>query len=165
MGDPIFFSGTATDPDEGDLSASLTWNSDLDGDFETGASFSYAGLSLGLHQITASVTDGEGATDSANITVLVDASGAPPSVTILSPASGSVFRETDQIIFSGSADDPETGDVSGTLVWTSSKDGEIGLGPSFSASGLSRGKHKLTATATDPGGKPGSAELELRIRR
>ena len=165
VGDPILFTATASDPAEGDLSGGLSWHSDLDGDFGAGASFSYAGLSLGLHTVTASVTDAEGATGSASITVLIDESGAAPIVTVLSPAEGSVFSEADPIAFTGSANDPETGDVSATLVWTSHKDGEIGRGASFSATSLSRGKHNVTVTATDPGGKAGSTILKLRIRR
>jgi hypothetical protein len=165
VGDPILFSGSATDSEQVDLSGGLSWSSDLDSDFGAGASFSYSGLSLGLHQITASVTDAEGVPGSGEITVLVDASGAPPDVSILSPSSGSVFSENEQISFSGAANDPETGDVSGSLVWSSRKDGVIGSGPSFSVSVLSRGKHVITVTATDPGGKAGSAEISFHIRR
>jgi hypothetical protein len=51
------------------------------------------------------------------------------------------------------------------LVWTSQKDGVIGTGASFSRSGLSRGKHTITATATDPDGSQGSAQIGLHIRR
>jgi hypothetical protein len=165
VGDPILFTAAATDPDEGDLSAGLVWSSDLDGAFGAGASFPYAGLSLGLHQITASVTDSEGATGSAAISVLIDQSGAAPIVAIASPAPGSIFQETEVIAFSGSANDPEAGDVSATLVWTSQKDGVLGQGPSFSATNLSRGKHNVTVTATDPGGKTGSAQISFRVRR
>jgi DNA-binding YbaB/EbfC family protein len=62
-------------------------------------------------------------------------------------------------------DKAETGNVSGTLVWSSQKDGVIGTGASFSRSGLSRGKHTITATATDPDGNQGSAQTSLHIRR
>jgi hypothetical protein len=85
QGDAIGFSAVADDPTEGDLSAGLIWSSDLDGDFGSGASFSYAGLSFGAHLITARVTDAEGATGSASVTVVIDASGAPPVVTVGSP--------------------------------------------------------------------------------
>ncbi|MEN8159413.1 MAG: PKD domain-containing protein [Myxococcota bacterium] len=84
---------------------------------------------------------------------------------ILSPASGSIFRVGDEVQFTGSASDPETGDVSASLVWTSQKVGEIGTGASFSLSGLTKGKHVITATATDPDGNVGSAAISVRIRR
>lgn len=59
-GDNINFSGTATDAEEGNLSASLSWSSDLDGNIGTGASFSTTSLSAGTHTITASVMDNDG---------------------------------------------------------------------------------------------------------
>jgi hypothetical protein len=86
-------------------------------------------------------------------------------IDILSPAPGSIFQSADVITFSATANDPETGDVSATLVWVSQKDGIIGTGPSFSRSGLSRGKHTITVTATDPDGHEGSAQTSLRMRR
>jgi sugar lactone lactonase YvrE len=89
----------------------------------------------------------------------------PPIVVIFSPAAGSTFGESALITFTATATDPETGNVSGTLVWSSQKDGVIGTGASFSRSGLSRGKHTITATATDPDGNQGSAQTSLHIRR
>jgi hypothetical protein len=84
---------------------------------------------------------------------------------ILSPAAGSTFSEAYLITFTATATDPETGNVSSTLVWSSQKEGVIGTGASFSRSGLSRGKHIITVTATDPDGNQGSAQTSLHIRR
>jgi hypothetical protein len=96
---------------------------------------------------------------------VIDASGAPPVVTIGSPPDGSVFSETQTLSFSAAANDPETGDVSSTLLWESQKDGVLGTGPTFSLSGLSRGRHIVTVTASDPGGKPGTATTSFHIRK
>jgi hypothetical protein len=71
----------------------------------------------------------------------------------------------DEVAFAGSANDPETGDVSASLVWSSQKDGPIGAGASFSVSDLTMGRHVITATATDPDGNAGSATISVRIRR
>jgi hypothetical protein len=60
-GTPIAFSGSASDPEDGDLSASIRWESSLDGLLGTGASFSRDDLSVGAHTITARVVDGDGA--------------------------------------------------------------------------------------------------------
>ena len=60
-GDSISFLGTATDFEDGDLTTSLTWTSNLDGSIGTGGSFGTNALSVGAHSITASVTDGGGA--------------------------------------------------------------------------------------------------------
>lgn len=89
-GATILFEGTASDTEDGDLTASLVWTSDIDGQIGTGGSFSTA-LSDGNHTITASVTDSGGATgsDSNSITV-----GDPPadatsvSVSVVTYATG-----------------------------------------------------------------------------
>jgi serine protease len=53
----------------------------------------------------------------------------PPSVEILSPAEGASFLTTETITFSGSAADVEEGDLTQSLVWTSSLNGQVGTGP------------------------------------
>ena len=70
----ILFEGTASDVEDGDLTANLVWTSDEDGQIGTGGSFS-AILSDGQHTITASVTDSGDLTDSDSISITV---GAPP---------------------------------------------------------------------------------------
>ena len=74
QGTNITFTGSATDPEEGDLSSNLSWTSDIDNAIGSGASFSTSGLSIGTHQITAEVTDSDGTdpqTGSATITVII----------------------------------------------------------------------------------------------
>jgi hypothetical protein len=86
-GATISFAGTATDTEDGDLTASLVWTSDLDGQIGTGGSFSTT-LNDGTHTITASVTDSGGLTGSDSISITV---GEPaPDVTVESvvPDSG-----------------------------------------------------------------------------
>jgi hypothetical protein len=74
-GDFVTFTGSATDAEDGDLTANLNWDSDLDGAIGTGGTFGTDLLSDGLHLITASVSDsgGEEGADAIQITV------APPS--------------------------------------------------------------------------------------
>jgi hypothetical protein len=64
------FDGSASDAEDGDLTASLVWTSNLDGQIGTGGSFSKV-LSDGTHVITASVTDSGGNTGSDSITITV----------------------------------------------------------------------------------------------
>lgn len=80
-GASIGFSGSASDLEDGNLSANLVWTSDVDGQIGTGGSFS-AVLSDGTHEITASVTDSGGLTGSASITVTVASSGGALVVTV-----------------------------------------------------------------------------------
>ena len=74
-GASILFEGTASDTEDGNLTASLVWTSDIDGQIGTGSSFS-ATLTDGDHTITASVTDSGGKTGSASISITV---GNPPA--------------------------------------------------------------------------------------
>lgn len=78
QGSRVTFSATATDTEDGDLGGSLIWVSDLDGQIGTGASFSTSLLSIGTHNVTASVTDSGGAEGSDSVTITiqsVDGSG------------------------------------------------------------------------------------------
>ena len=72
----IPFTGTVIDTEDGDISSSLQWNSDVDGIIGTGASIS-SSLSLGIHTITASVTDSAGASGFDVITVDVTINALP----------------------------------------------------------------------------------------
>jgi hypothetical protein len=84
QGSPITFAGTAVDVQDGDLTASLTWTSSLDGSIGSGAGFTTASLSAGDHTITASATDGGGLTGSHAIGVRVNAQSAPVTLTFVS---------------------------------------------------------------------------------
>ena len=87
----------------------------------------------------------------------------PPSTVITSPANGTTFAFGSTISFQGSANDAEDGNRTSSLVWTSSIDGQIGTGGSFSRV-LSAGTHTITATATDSGGKTSSASISATVQ-
>jgi hypothetical protein len=87
---------------------------------------------------------------------------AAPSVTITAPASGSTVTGGLLISFSGAADDLEDGDLTDSLIWTSSLDGAIGTGASFSSL-LSVGVHMITAEVTDSGGSGSSATITIEV--
>jgi subtilisin family serine protease len=87
---------------------------------------------------------------------------AVPTVTIVNPASGSTFSAGTNIAFLGTATDPEDGNIAGSLVWTSSRDGQIGVGGSFTRT-LSSGNHTITASLTDSGGNPASAVASITV--
>jgi hypothetical protein len=79
----IAFVGSATDAEDGDLTASLVWASSLDGAIGAGGSFN-AVLSDGVHSITASVTDSGGRVANQVVSVTVGAAAEP----IILTASG-----------------------------------------------------------------------------
>jgi hypothetical protein len=72
----IDFSGTANDSQDGDRTASLAWESSIDGPIGTGGSFSRSDLSTGVHLITATATDTEGLEGFATTTLTVFADTA-----------------------------------------------------------------------------------------
>jgi len=100
--------------------------------------------------------------------VLVPGSGGgggntAPNVTISSPANNASFSSGTSISFSGSASDAEDGNLTSSLVWTSSRDGQIGTGGSFSAM-LSEGTHVITASVSDTGGLTGSVSISVVVQ-
>jgi len=86
----------------------------------------------------------------------------PPLVSILSPATGSSFSAGSNILFQGTAIDPEQGNIAASLVWTSSRDGQIGTGASFTRT-LTSGSHTITASLVDSGGNSGSAATSITV--
>jgi hypothetical protein len=84
-GTEIVLTGTATDYEDGALSTSIAWSSDVDGPLGTGASAAVV-LSGGTppvtHQITATVTDSAGLSGSATIAVNVDDTPVATSMSV-----------------------------------------------------------------------------------
>jgi FtsP/CotA-like multicopper oxidase with cupredoxin domain len=120
------------------------------------------------HSLTAVATDTAAqTTTSAAVNVTVSNApppgNTPPTVSISAPADGSSFTAGDLVTFTGTGSDAEDGDVSASLAWTSSLDGTIGAGGTFSTSTLTVGMHTITATATDSGTLTGSASITVTI--
>jgi hypothetical protein len=157
----VTFGGSASDLEDGDLSSSISWASDLDGALATGASITVSTLSSGAHTITASVTDAGGKTASDSITVTVN---APPTVSIASPqGDGMTVQSGDTVTFAGIATDFEDGDLSSGIEWSSSVDGVLGTGDSIDVTTLSSGAHTITASVTDAGGKTASDSTTITV--
>ena len=161
-GTNIAFAGSANDAEDGDIAANLSWSSSIDGGIGSGAGFSISTLSVGVHTITASVTDSGSAAGSDVITVTIAANVAP-TVSITAPADGSSFTEGTNIAFAGSGNDAEDGDLTASLAWSSSIDGAIGSGGGFSTAALSVGVHTIAASVTDSGGLPGSDIITVTV--
>lgn len=87
-----------------------------------------------------------------------------PAARIVRPASGASQPWGTPVELAGTASDPEDGLVPAQrMVWTSSRDGRLGVGPSLSRNFLSRGEHQITLTATDSGGRSTADSATLRI--
>ncbi len=159
QGTEVVLTGMASDVEDTLLNgSSLSWTSDLDGpisdadpDTDGGSTVRWdtIGATVGVHTLTASVTDSGGLTGTATVSVTINGGNLPPVVTISSPANGTQIVSGNSVTFTASAIDPESGNVAGSLVWVSSQDGTIGTGPTFATTALSLGSHTVTATASD----------------
>lgn len=72
-----------------------------------------------------------------------------PTASITAPANSGPVVQPTNVTFTGSATDPEDGDVTDTAQWISNRDGLIGTGASFSTTLLSPGDHLILMTVTD----------------
>jgi hypothetical protein len=86
-----------------------------------------------------------------------------PAVTLSAPADHAMFGVGDGVVFGAGASDPEDGDLSASLAWSSNRDGTIGFGAAFTSSSLSAGVHTLTASVVDSGGRAGSASRQIEV--
>jgi hypothetical protein len=165
-GDSLSFNATATDTEDGNLTATITWTSSINGSLSgTGGNIS-ALLSEGIHVITARVTDTGTLIGSDTVTITVTPAGGvntPPTVIISSPADGTVITEGESLSFVAAATDTEDGNISAALAWTSSIDGALPASGATADIVLSRGTHLITTSTTDSGGLIGSDTVTITV--
>ena len=146
-GTTVLLQGIASDPEDGDISSSIVWTSDLQAGAGIGAELSTSQLIDGVHTITATITDSNG--NSSNESVTVTVSDTFPTISITSPPDGTVSGPGSFVLFEGTANDTEDGDISEQIVWGSNLQAGSGTGASFSVNLLIMGVHTTTATITD----------------
>jgi hypothetical protein len=162
-GDSLTFTATASDEEDGDISANIIWTSDIDNNLGTGGSISY-NLSVGSHTITSSITDSDGSVATSTIGITVTAAAnTDPTISISNPTNNAQFTQGSNVSFTGSAADNEDGDITADMTWSSNIDGNIGTGGSVSASNLSAGTHSITASITDSNGANSMATITVII--
>lgn len=90
----------------------------------------------------------------------------PPVVAISKPLDGTVFVVGTSVQFSATAIDPEDGNLTSGIVWTSDKLGILGTGGTINVASLSRDTHRVTASSTDTGfpQQTGTASIIVTIR-
>ena len=154
-GQAIVFKGYAEDAAEETMSASgltFEWTSSLEGSNPIGEGpvATVDDLREGAHTITLTITNAKGVSVSESIVVYVS---TEPTCEIISPLDNSSYELGETITFSATATDPEDGILTGTsLSWTSSIDGELLTGRSFTFQLSKAGTHVITMTSTDSQG-------------
>lgn len=165
-GEYINFSGSASDVPDGDTIESYAWLSSLNGAIgEDIASFSDNTLERGTHTIYLTATDSSDESASTSITIHIR---DLPTATITAPASGSSYDLGESVTFTGTGvDDGTIADdgnlASSALVWTSSLEGQIGIGTTLTLSTLSKGTHAITLTVTDSDGDEDSTTISVKV--
>ena len=160
-GTNIVFQSTATDPEDGDIRASTVWTSNIQEGSKTGGVVETSNLIDGVHIITATVTDSAGNTLSKSITVTI--SNNPPTVSIIQPADGSTFASSETINAQGAATDPEDGDISESIVWTSDIQEGSREGAVIEVTNAIDGVHVITASITDSLGNTVTDSITITI--
>ncbi len=138
QGSMVTFAGTGADPEDGALTGlSLSWTSSRDGALGTGSPLTNSSLTVGDHTITLVARDAGGNSGTASVLVRVLPQNQAPTVTITAPAANTSIAAGTTIAFTGTATDPEDGALSGASVrWSSSRDGALGTGVSFSTGAI-----------------------------
>jgi len=163
VGDSVSFSATASDAEDGDISASIQWSSSLNGPLGVGANVNSTELSPGEHTIIATVFDSAGAETSSSVTIQVFVPvNAPPQVSINTPSDGAQFLVSDPITLEGQAYDDEDGDLSASILWSSDISGALGEGPTVTVQ-LPEGTHAITAQVVDSDGTAASANISIVV--
>ncbi len=120
----------------------------------------------GVYTVTLTVTDAGNLTGSTSkqVTIGTPPPNQPPTANITSPTANQSFVQGTSVSFAGTGTDPEDGALTGaSLTWSSSRDGAIGTGTSFSKTNLSVGTHVITLTAKDSQGATGTATVTITI--
>jgi hypothetical protein len=118
QGQTVELRGTATDTEDGDLTASIAWSSDLDGALGTGGSVDVTTLSIGTHVLTASVADSEAQPGSDSVTITIQAAPKPdtPTLSVLANAGTALLTGSAYSHPQGKAHVATEFDLDGTIV-------------------------------------------------
>ena len=116
------------------------------------------------------VTNPDGATSQAEVSVTILPNSAP-SISIIKPLASGIFYNDYPILFESRVADGEDDATSLSVGWTSALDGALTMGGSISSDGihtgealLSSGTHDLIATVTDTTGLTASATTRVVVR-
>jgi carboxypeptidase T len=121
-------------------------------------------LSVGRHTLYVRGRDALGNVGpvSAIFFQVTSAANQAPGVQIARPTKGTVVVAGNPLTLAASAVDPEDGDLSGILIWTSSISGQLLVGAGGDVM-LPGGTHIITATVQDSEGVASSANVTVNV--
>jgi PKD repeat protein/uncharacterized protein YraI len=156
VGETLSFSGAGSADDDGRI-VRYVWDF---GDRTTGSGVDVTHVYnvVGSYQVTLTVTDDGGLSDSATQIVQVDEPNLPPTATISGPASG-LIGET--LSFDGSGSSDSDGRIV-SYAWDFG-DEITGSGITVTHSYIATGSYTVTLTVTDNGGLTGKATHAIQI--
>lgn len=102
LGDTLTATATGFDAEDGDVTAGLSWQSSHDAATAVGGTFSYTTAAAGIHTITVSVTDSDGASSSLTRQVTV--------IDGLGDSDGDGLTDGDEYAAGTDVNDPDTDD-------------------------------------------------------
>ena len=143
QGMPITFSAEVVDNEDAPADISVTWVSDIDGEFSTKgpnssdlAQFTYSDLSPGNHTVTVTATDSTGLFDDAIISFIVNGVPNQPTSLTISPDPATTSQSLTALA-SGSVD-PDGSSVSYNYEWLLSGS-TMSVGPTLDSSMTTKG--------------------------
>ena len=152
-GTNISFRGTGLDDEDGALTGTdIVWSSDLlGGEFGSGSPTNENGLPVGVHTITLTSTDSDGATGTDQITVtIVPELNVSPTASIDVPTQDTTATQGDPVSFVGTGSDPEDGVLTGSsLQWQTGLGVGLGSGETIQVADLPVGANLVRLIATD----------------
>ena len=165
----VEFGGTVFDAEDLPTDVTLSWSSDIDGEFSTAGadsggviSFAVSSLSSGEHLITARATDPDGLYSQTTFDLVVNALPTAPTVT-LSP-DPAYTSDTLVAGATGSVDPDVSGTISYTYAWY--EDGILTATTGASFAPADTAKHhtyKVVATPSDGIGEGPSGEASITV--
>ena len=158
-GDAVTFQASLTLDGNTADAANVVWTSDITGYLFTGAGATLTNLAVNTHTISNQLY-----TSTDTVTVTVNNVAAPPTVTILSPATGESYPAGSAVKFNATAVDTLDGDLSERIKWYSNTTtGVLYTGQTFVLSGLSPGTHTIRATCRDLDSPPNEGEDSVTL--
>lgn len=166
VGGQVIARAAATDPTDGDISATIRWA--IDGSpFKDSSGHAVFGASVagvaapGVHTLEATAMDSQGLTRSAKI--LFSAQSHPAKITILSPPDGSTVGAHKPIILRGSAFHISPGDIPNVELRWADSGAPLGSGSLLASELVGVGDHQIQLSVVGGSTIEGPASVTVHV--